>query len=320
MSGHRIFVVCPGGVVTGGPELLHQLVHELDDLGLDAFISYYPFDRKFNTPEAYEKYRIKQATPSNSPGDVLVLPESATKLAGLFTNMSVSIWWLSVYNYYNIPKQSGWRAIVPSAIASYISRTPIKAMKGFAHYVQSEYARRHLNEYGISSRMLGDYINPPDGNGSAPSRADIIAFNPRKGMDFSKTLIRAMPNVGFIPIENMSPREVQSLLSKVKLYMDFGHHPGKDRMPREAALAGACIVTGREGSAANSIDIPIPERFKIDATAGGFVSDFELLAKEIFEDFDRVSHEFDYYRSKIAQEHSEFRSQCRDIFFSVCAR
>jgi len=43
-----------------------------------------------------------------------------------------------------------------------------------------------------------------------------------------------------------------------KLYVDFGKHPGKDRMPREAAVHGCCIITGRRGAAGNPFDIPIP--------------------------------------------------------------
>ena len=39
--------------------------------------------------------------------------------------------------------------------------------------------------------------------------------------------------------------------------MDFGFHPGQDRLPREAALLKNCIITNREGSAAFYKDVPI---------------------------------------------------------------
>ena len=44
--------------------------------------------------------------------------------------------------------------------------------------------------------------------------------------------------------------------------MDFGYHPGKDRMPREAALFGNCIITNQKGSAKNNLDIPIKSKYK----------------------------------------------------------
>lgn len=29
-------------------------------------------------------------------------------------------------------------------------------------------------------------------------------------------------------------------MRKAKVYIDFGFHPGKDRIPREAVMCGAC--------------------------------------------------------------------------------
>ena len=46
----------------------------------------------------------------------------------------------------------------------------------------------------------------------------------------------------------MTSKEVQELLSKCKVYIDFGHFPGKDRVPREAAMCNCCIITGKYGA------------------------------------------------------------------------
>ena len=67
----------------------------------------------------------------------------------------------------------------------------------------------------------------------------------------------------WVPIENMTPREVGELLASAKVYVDFGEHPGRDRIPREAALAGCVVITGTRGSAGNGIDIPIPSEYVI---------------------------------------------------------
>ena len=45
-------------------------------------------------------------------------------------------------------------------------------------------------------------------------------------------------------------------------YIDFGPHPGMDRLPREAALAGCIVLTNREGAANFAKDVPLPEEFK----------------------------------------------------------
>lgn len=47
----------------------------------------------------------------------------------------------------------------------------------------------------------------------------------------------------------LSAEEVQAMLKKSKVYIDFGGHPGMEHIPREAALAGRIIVTNRAGSA-----------------------------------------------------------------------
>ena len=62
----------------------------------------------------------------------------------------------------------------------------------------------------------------------------------------------------------MSRAEVREALCKVKVYADFGSHPGRDRMPREAALCGACVLTNRRGSANFAEDVPLPTLYKLD--------------------------------------------------------
>ena len=48
-------------------------------------------------------------------------------------------------------------------------------------------------------------------------------------------------------------------------YIDFGPHPGMDRLPREAALAGCVVITNREGAAGFNEDVPLPSEFKFQS-------------------------------------------------------
>ncbi|MCX7738527.1 MAG: hypothetical protein N2Z80_03840 [Hydrogenothermaceae bacterium] len=54
------------------------------------------------------------------------------------------------------------------------------------------------------------------------------------------------------------------ILKKAKVYIDFGNHTGKDRIPREAAMLECCVITGRRGIAKYREDVPIPENYKIE--------------------------------------------------------
>ena len=43
--------------------------------------------------------------------------------------------------------------------------------------------------------------------------------------------------------------QIIQILSRSKIYIDFGFHPGVDHLPREAAILKNCIITNKEGSA-----------------------------------------------------------------------
>ena len=147
----------------------------------------------------------------------------------------------------------------------------------------------------------------------------MIIYNPEKGRRHTERLRAANPDLDFIPVRNMTPQQVKELLAGAKLYIDFGHHPGKDRLPREAAMAGCCIITGRRGAAGNHVDIPIPEDYKLDEGRRDFPQAFRALATSIFDNFARHSRSFDGYREGIRNEPAEFERQVRAIFGTLPA-
>ena len=74
---------------------------------------------------------------------------------------------------------------------------------------------------------------------------------------------RCREDIKWIPIIRLRADQVALLMCIAKVYIDFGPHPGKDRIPREAAVCGCCIITNREGSAEYSEDVGIPEEYKL---------------------------------------------------------
>jgi len=48
------------------------------------------------------------------------------------------------------------------------------------------------------------------------------------------------------------------------VYVDFGWHPGRDRLPREAALAGCVVFSTRHGAAGYEGDMPLSDWYKFD--------------------------------------------------------
>ena len=82
----------------------------------------------------------------------------------------------------------------------------------------------------------------------------------------------------------MSRKKLLDTLLKSKIYVDFGTHPGRDRIPREAVLLGNCVLTNRKGSANNPVDISIPDKFKFEETEKNFKV-LNNIIKEIFNDY-----------------------------------
>jgi hypothetical protein len=95
-----------------------------------------------------------------------------------------------------------------------------------------------------------------------------------------------------------------------KLYVDFGHHPGKDRMPREAARAGCCILTSRTGAANFEEDVPIPGDCKFQTTDKA-VPRIASAIRDMLSNFDVQTKRFERYRQAIAVEKTVFENEVR---------
>ena len=129
--------------------------------------------------------------------------------------------------------------------------------------------------------------------------------------------------IEFVRLENMRPDQVRDALMTSSVYMDFGHHPGRDRIPREAAVCGCCVVTGRKGSAANDADVPIGSIYKIDESSADFAEQAVQILTKILDEPVKYSADFDDYRRIIEKQkkHSSVRFwplrivQILDLFF-----
>lgn len=316
IKADKIIVCCTGNGVTGGPELLHQLVHQLRKLGHDAYVAYYPFECRFECPEAYRHYDAPQAPFSDAPGNFIVVPETATRLLKEIRQAQAAVWWLSVDNYFGALHQSRLMDLVVRYKTLVRRRLPLRSMRSFLHFAQSRYAEHFLQQAGISSFPLTDYLGEAhlQMRETGAPRRNIVVYNPKKGAEQTSRLREANPDLEFVPIQNMTSRQVAELLASAKIYIDFGQHAGKDRPPREAAIAGCCVITGRRGSARFSEDVPVPELFKLDDSNDRFIRSFRPLVDAIFEDYASYAARFEPYREKIRKEPLVFSQQVEALF------
>ena len=322
----KIFVACPANSATGGPELLHQLVYELVNLGFNAYMHYYRCTEGKNpVHKAYIGYGNKFIDVlEDSENNILIVPEVNTELLYNYNKIQKVIWWLSVDNHFSFLNSSNKIKKYIKNILYNLHLYPKQKLYRFnkkeniIHFVQSEYARQMLKSRGINNAyFLGDYLNDlfteQQTKNINTKKENIVIYNPKKGIEFTKAIIQEARNIKFVPIENMTRDEVANLLSTAKVYIDFGNHPGKDRIPREAAISGCCIIVGKNGSAKFYEDVPIEDEFKYDTR----VKNIPLIVEKIKNCFDNYEEEvkkFSKYRELIKNERSKFIDDIKNIF------
>lgn len=319
----KIYIFAPKGVHSGGPTLLHQLASaivknvttSMDKNSIEPEIVYYSIDFKNTTENAYCEYHIKKAIGlQDTPQNIAIIPEASTQFLYKFKNIQKVIWWMSVDNYVRD---------VAVAYAEIYNKRMFKSLpilakfnftdkENFFHFVQSRYALDFLRLNNVSDEKisyLSDYLEPvflqKAKNVDITKKEKIVAYNPKKGMEFTEKIINFESNMNFIPIQNMTPEEVEELLSRAMVYIDFGSHPGKDRIPREAAALGCAVITGKRGAAENDEDIPIDAEFKFNDDENEIPNIVNKI-NEIFDNFPENHTKFQHYREIIFNEPQKF--------------
>lgn len=311
----KIIVCCPH-FVTGGPELLHQLVRQLIDIGHEAYISYMPFGPAYETPGPYEKYEIPQSELVDESGVLVIVPEPFTIVLKQLKKAQAIVWWLSVDNYYYFSGDYPWRNLRARIGNALRGRISLRQMRRYRHLAQSQYALEFLKEKSLSADYLSDYLSESHlmNRAKEKEKENIIVFNPKKGFRRTRKLIDDNPQFKFVPLQNLSAAGVAELLERAKIYIDFGHHPGKDRAPREAVMAGCCVITGRRGAARYREDVPVPDSYKLDDRSGSYLSQFPSLAASILANYELHFAHFQDYRQMVIQEPHRFALDVRRIF------
>ncbi len=315
-----IYILSSTHAATGGTELLQQLCFQLNCNEIPAAMYY---TEKYNDSKVKGKFDKMYHNPfTNEIGDkaIAVVPEtefdSFQKIKDKFED--VYIWWLSVDNYY------GSGRIKTNFYRNLYRRIKhnrnLKLFRSSYHCVQSEYARLYLiNEIGINKEKiyyLSDYINDEylrNRDIELSNKEDIILYNPKKGYEFTRRLINAMPEYNWLPLENMNNQEMVNAFTKAKLYVDFGNHPGKDRIPREAAMFYCCIITGRKGAANNDEDIPILAKYKIDEDKSEIDAVKKVIEETVY-NYENQLSDFHTYREKILSEKKLFIENVKHLF------
>lgn len=312
----KIYIVCPAYYASGGPELLHQLGYKLNLLGFEAVICYKNCRDTEESPchPNFEEYKVPYVieTFEDDEENVLVIPDHYTDKMDLEqVQCKKVVWWLAA--------PSAWRKReAVEAIMRRLMRIP-----QLIHCAQSLFAKKELLEFGVREEdivYLSDYINPVHLDASVEQiacREDVVVFNPKKGMENTVQLLQNSSGIiKWQATGDLTPAEVHSAMKYAKVYVDLGAHPGMDRIPREAALGGCCVITNKMGSAAYE-DVPIPEQYK-----HAEMKPDEILQQiyEIMGDFEKHQKEFAGYRRFIFDQYGRFEADAFCFFRRLADR
>jgi len=332
-KSENYIIICPSKYITGGTELLHQLCNELNLQNIKSFIYY--DDGTKEIPDEFKIY--KQISIINSINNInnstIILPEVLFYKAKEFHQKNkIIFWWLSLDNYfysnsnfYEMLKWSFFKSI------NHFIKHPIKNLKKYAiskntssirsikkysdiNLYQSEYCNNFLNKNNILNKLkLSDYINDEyiSNYSYTENKSNIILYNPKKGIKKTNKIKKRLKNYEWIPLTNLKRIDMINMLKKSKLYIDLGNHPGKDRIPREAAIFDCCIITNREGSANYNEDVPIYEEFKIKTFN---LRKIEIKINDIMNNYDQNISKFILYKNFIRNEKQSFINDLIKIF------
>ncbi|MEM4325821.1 MAG: hypothetical protein QXU40_00785 [Candidatus Pacearchaeota archaeon] len=336
----KIYILAPSDYVTGGAECLHQLSHKLIKFNYKAFVYYIP-KIKESFVEAYKKYDVKKAERiEDDEKNIVIIPESWIDKIKNFKNIRKCIYWLSVDNV----KRNTTLPIgkINKKIPFFRKKFPktyelLKSIYGkmnrrgkilfdfnnpknmeVIHLAQSYYAKDFLEKRGVKKiYILSDYINKDFLYKGKIKKENLVAYNPRKGWEITEKIIKnSPPHIKYVKLFNMAPFEISKTLAKCMVYIDFGDHPGKDRIPREAVIHDCCVIVGKRGSAKFYEDIPIKEEYKfsveplnIDAIIGKI--------NECIKDYKNKIKDFKIYKRIVKNDEKNFEKEIKEIFFKI---
>ena len=281
---------CNGMKKTGGPMATLQLAECLSACGNNIIIWYDSVDAYEFFEDWHKKYLSEKSVYvvtddiSQLKNKIFILTESSfNDIKNISKDNKIWVYMQSVDNCIifgtSASRLEGTFRILKNCIKnfknSYANRWGMVRGRIEFIFTQSAYSNNFLSnlDANIPYLYIGDFIdkekyNKPINKIVNYSNLDNgnlrVAFNPSKGKILYKIARFFSKNITFIPIININPDNILEFLSSADCYVDFGGQPGKDRLPREAILAGIPSFQFLRGAAVNGSDFPCPRTFRLN--------------------------------------------------------
>jgi len=342
----QVYVFCPYGTETGGPEALHQLVYYINKISHIAKIVYIDIAKKNKQiPSAYKVYvsdYLLLEDIVDNEDNIIICPETTISFLNKFEKCKKYIWWLSVDNNTNNKKKKKIQRVITKIFdintykKIFTGKYSIKKIntfiknknyvfdnedKSITHLCASYYAYDYVSKKTKNKCLLliepislfylqqGKYLE-------SSIRKDVVLYNPAKNYKFTKKIVKKNKSIKFLPLKGYSQKELLELYRTSKLYIDFGTFPGAERIPKEAVYNGCVVITGKNGASKFYEDVPLPESNKIESK----IKNIPLISKKIIDvlrDYPNEIKKCSEYVKTVDNLESNFIKQIQTILFNT---
>ena len=209
------------------------------------------------------------------------------------------------------------KSVAIEALSIAYAERVVKRNINFA--TQSYYGQSFIkNQLGRNSFLLTDYPNTPQIR-DLPKQKNLIVYNGAKGTWKIGDIKTLVPKAEFVPIEGMSFIQVCELLSQATLYLELGHMPGRDRLPREAAMYGTPTVMLARGAGYCWVDFPIGTTYRIPYTVN-WAQNMAPVVQGVLNDSTQIVLDQASFREWVAGEPQRYETSMDAWMTSVLDR
>jgi hypothetical protein len=215
-----------------------------------------------------------------------------------------------------------YNAYVASYVKSLIDAKAVSVPDADLHLVQSLYAKEFLSSYDVGNNNIVMIREPLEEEFLERSKEviqhekiDVVAFNARKAYPLTFKLVKALRRHGIVVLDlkNVGKDRMIKILSKSKIFLDIGLHPGRDRPPREAVVLDNITIVNNHGGCYHFADCMIPVEFKwncyLDQDINYHKSIYDI--EHYLENYEYYIKKFYSFKQYILQEPSLFINDTR---------
>jgi hypothetical protein len=178
---------------------------------------------------------------------------------------------------------------------------------GIGFFAQSFYAQGFVRS--VLSRpdpiIITDPIRVVDVPGIPARRRNVVLYNKVKSWSLLPQVTELMPDVEFVPLGGMPYVDVLRELGSATAYLELGHLPGRDRLPREAAHLGTPVVCLARGAGYCWQDVPLPIDYRV-AFREGWPHHAAQALRRVLDDPRQAAIDQESYRMWVGGERERY--------------